>query len=246
MNIEQALPNAPAFAGSRTGGSSSNHSLARVHRRIHVLLADQKGMIRDALCSLVGSMPDVTLVSSATSGPEALRSAANLRPDVVIIEFPKPPNAGASLIAELKRQRPELRVIVLTIHRDEQLLETALRAGADAYVLKQDTSDELSNALASVLAGKTHVSSSMAGRATRGSRRGGADSTAKTAAGITPRERQVIRLIAQGHRTREIAVLLSLSHKTVEKHRTSIMRKIGVRNASAVAAYAMAHGFADD
>ena len=246
MNIEQALPNAPAFAASRTGGSSSDHSHARVRRGIHVLLADEKGMIRDALCSLVRSMPDVALVSSATSGPEALRSAANLRPDVVIIEFPRPPDAGASFIAELKRQRPETRVIVLTTHREEQLLESALRAGADGYVLKKDTSDELSKALASVLAGGTHLSSSMAGRTIRGTRRRGADTTSQTASGITPRERQVIRMIAQGHRTREIAVLLSLSHKTVEKHRTSIMRKLGLRNASAVAAYAMSHGFADD
>jgi len=219
-----------------------------LRRRIHVLVADEQGMIRDALCALLGSLPEIARVNSAPTGPDVLRSAASLRPDLVTLEFPKPLESGATLIAALKRQRPEMRVLVLTFHAEAHLVQAALRAGADGYVLKKDSLGELSAALGSVVAGKTYVSPAIAGRVISGAWHGAqpADRRAVSATDLTYRERQVIRLIAQGHRTREIAHLLSLSHKTIEKHRAGIMRKLGLRNASAVAAYAITHGLAGD
>jgi DNA-binding NarL/FixJ family response regulator len=242
----RAPSNAAAHPGSRAAGARSESARGRQRRRLHVLIGDEQGMIRDALCALLGAMPEVTRVSAEQTGPELLRSAASLRPDLVIIEFPRPLEGGAALIAVLKRQQPDLRVMVLTFHPDAHLVDAAMRAGADAYLLKRDTMVELSNALGSVLAGKTYLSPGLAGRVVRGVWHAGLPDEPQKQAGseLTYRELQVIRLIAQGHRTREIAQLLSLSHKTIEKHRASIMRKLGLRNASAVAAYATTHGLA--
>lgn len=238
----RALANAAAHPGTRAAGARSDSARGRQRRRLHVLVADEQGMIRDALCALLGAMPEVARVSAEQTGPEVLRSAATLRPDVVIIEFPKPIESGAGLIAMLKRQQPGPRVVVLTFHPDGHLVDAAMRAGADAYLLKRDTLNELSNALGSVLAGSTYLSPGLAGRIVRGVWHPAAPGANKAAVDLTFRELQVIRLIAQGHRTREIAQSLSLSHKTIEKHRASIMRKLGLRNASAVAAYATTHG----
>jgi len=204
-------------------------------------------MIRDAVCALLDSMPGITQVSSVANGPEALSSITSLRPDVVMLEFPQPPNSAVALIAGMKREWPETRIIVLTFHKEEHQIEAVMRAGADGYVLKRDTRVELSDALDSVFAGKVYLTPSISDRVMRGSTRGAVrgDQRRGAASDITQRERQVIRLIAAGHRTREIAQLLSVSHKTVEKHRSSIMRKLGLPNASAVAAFAIAHGLAD-
>src|SRR6185295_17586107 len=99
MNIRLAVPIASAHSGSRSGSSRADPARVRLRRRLHVLVADEQGMIRDALCALLGALPEVARVSAALTGPEVLRGAASLRPDVVIIEFPKPVEGGAALIA---------------------------------------------------------------------------------------------------------------------------------------------------
>jgi DNA-binding NarL/FixJ family response regulator len=214
---------------------------------VHVLVVDEKGIMRDALCHLLGSFPDVSFVSGAPLSADALRSAASLRPDVVFLDFPPATQAGMRLIASLRSERPSVRIIVLTALKDAPLVESALRAGADGYLLKTDSLDELRGALASVIAGQQYVSPSVSSpdaRVRPSSARSG-NARQRAAPELTERELQVIRLIASGHRTREIAQVLSLSHKTIEKHRTGLMRKLGLRNASAVTAYAIAHGLAE-
>jgi DNA-binding NarL/FixJ family response regulator len=214
-----------------------------------VLVVDEKGVMRDGLCTLLTVIPELEVVGSAAIGIEAVRIAASLRADVVIIDFPETTLAGPKLITTLKTQLPDIHVVVLTFHQEDHLIEAALRAGADGYVLKTDSRDDLFDALTSVAAGKSFVSPAISRRIVRGyvaATGSGRKRGAPPAADLTDRERQVMRLISAGHRTREIAQILSLSHKTIEKHRTSLMRKLGLRNASAVAAYAIAHGFADD
>ena len=248
MMLEQAFPKAPFPPDSRSKAARSEPGPApRARARTRLLVVDDKGVMRDGLCALLTYMPEVEVVGSASIGSEALRSAAALQPDVVIIDFPQTALNGPQLITSLKTELPLVRVVVLTFHREDHLIEGALRAGADGYVLKTDSRDELFNAVTSVAAGKGFISPSLYGRVVRayvGSPTGERPRGHSPAA-LTERERQVIRLIAEGHRTREIAQLLSLSHKTIEKHRTSLMRKLGLRNASAVAAYAIAHGFTD-
>ncbi len=219
---------------------------ARIGRRIRVLVVDEQGIVRDALCALLAVMPGVQIAGSASIGIEAVHSATSLRPDLVILDFPRTTLAGPQLLRTFKTALPEVRLIVLTYYNEDHLIEAALRSGADGYVLKTDSRDELFGAVTDVAQGKGFISHSISRRVARDcvpapdSGRG----TVRTMTELTKRERQVIRLIAAGHRTREIAKLLSLSHKTIEKHRTQLMRKLALRNASAVAAYAIAHGFA--
>ena len=248
MIIEQASAKTSWRHESRSPGARSEPAPARDRGRIRVLVVDEKGIMRDGLCALLAVMPDVEIVGSVSIGSEAARSVANLRPAVIVIDFPPLPLKGPKLIAALKAQSPDAHVVMLSFHREGRLIEAALHAGAEGYVLKTDRRDDLFDAVLSVAAGKRFLSPSIRGRVTRSDAR--APATERTAApstvDLTDRERQVIRLITAGRRTREIAQALSLSHKTIEKHRASLMRKLGLRNASAVAAYAIAHGLAEE
>ncbi|TLY69175.1 MAG: response regulator transcription factor [Gammaproteobacteria bacterium] len=211
-------------------------------RKTRVLVADEAGIMRDGLCALLQS-DDALEVVAATG--EALQTLTSAQPDVVIVDFATDLKSGPETIEHLKRRWPEVRVLVLTVRRDETFIETALRAGADGYVLKTDSRAELFNAVHRVASGKGYISPSALDRmvtayAKTADRLPGHP---RPAGALTSREQEVITLIAKGYRTREMAQLMSLSHKTVEKHRTNLMRKLGLRSAAAVAAYAITHGF---
>ena len=248
MIQEQASAKTSWRHESRTHGARSEPVPARGRGRIRVLVVDEKGIMRDGLCALLAVMPDVEIVGSVAIGLEAARSAASLRPTVIVIDFPPLPLKGPKLIAALRTQAPEAHILVLSFNRENRLVEAALQAGAEGYVLKSDHRDDLFDAVLSVAAGKRFLSPSVRGRVIRDDGKPfDTERTFKSVnAELTGRERQVIRLIAAGRRTREIAADLSLSHKTIEKHRASLMRKLGLRNASAVAAYAIAHGLAEE
>jgi len=211
-----------------------------------VFLVDEKGLMRDGLCALIGENGDFEIVGIESTVGDALRNAASIQAEVFVVDFAQAGTLGPDLVADIKIRLPGARVLILTFGRDDQLIDSALRAGADGYVLKNDSCNEFFTALRSVAAGKAFISPSICDRVVKGYvRTRPKDRVAKTQANeLTERERQVIRLIAAGHRTREIAQLLSLSHKTIEKHRTNLMRKLHLRNASAVAAYAIARGLA--
>jgi two-component system, NarL family, response regulator NreC len=250
MLANSAPAKPPSLTGSRSPGARSEPSPARDRRRIRVLVVDEKGIMRDGLCALLAVMPDIEIVGSVSLGADVTRSVASLRPSVILIDFPPLPLKGPKLIATLKTHAPEARVVILSFRREDRLIEAALRAGADAYVLKSDHRDDLFDAVLSVTTGKRFLSPSIRARVIRGDgpapTPGDERSHTPPTVDLTDRERQVIRLIAEGRRTREIAQTLSLSHKTIEKHRANLMRKLGLRNASAVAAYAIAHGLAEE
>jgi DNA-binding NarL/FixJ family response regulator len=247
MIIEQASAKTSGRHESRLPGARGESVPARERRRIRVLVVDEKGIMRDGLCALLAVMPDVEIVGSVSIGTDAARSVASLRPAVILMDFPSLPLKGPKLISTLKAQAPEAHVVVLSFHRESRLIEAALRAGAEGYVLKSDHRDDLFEAVSSAAAGKRFLSPSIRGRVIRTDGQApDAGRSAPATVELTDRERQVIGMIAAGRRTREIAQTLSLSHKTIEKHRASLMRKLGLRNASAVAAYAIAHGLAEE
>jgi DNA-binding NarL/FixJ family response regulator len=214
---------------------------------VRIVIADESGMMRDGLCALLGSTPEFEIVGTGASTAEALQSASGTRPDLIVADLARIEPAGERAIARFKTHLPDVRVLVLTSRQDDGFVDEALRAGADGYLLKHESCNELFAALRSVAAGKQFVSAALGGRREAGVAAHHApaqESSTSPAIELTDREREVIRLIAAGHRTREMAKMLSLSPKTIEKHRTSLMRKLGLRNASAVAAYAIAHGIA--
>lgn len=199
-------------------------------------------MLRDGLCALING-EDGLVLAGVIGGAAELRSLVLAeRPDVVVAELPE--EGGADEIVSIARDRwSAVPILMLTFRRDDPSVEAALRAGADGYLLKTDSRAELLKALDSVAEGRRYMSPAIFAQAATGlaaepavPKRAGSD-------GLSEREREVMRLIAQGLRTREIADRLALSHKTVEKHRTNLMRKLGVRTAAAVAAYAITNGY---
>jgi len=215
-------------------------------RKTRVLVADEAGILRDGLCALLQSDDALEVVAATAIQREALQTLTIDQPDVAIVDFAMDLRSGPETIAHLKRRWPEVRVLVLTVRRDETFIETALRAGADGYVLKSDSRAELFNAVHRIAAGKGYISPSALDRMVTAYARTSErlPGRLRPAGALTSREQEVITLIAKGYRTREMAQLMSLSHKTVEKHRTNLMRKLGLRSAAAVAAYAITHGFA--
>lgn len=219
-----------------------------------IVVADDHGIMRDGLCALINGEPDLKVIGTATNGREAIRAAEVLKPDLVMMDMSMPLTNGPEAIAHIKRRTPEQRILVLTFHTDDQHIHSALRAGADGYVLKDDSRLEMLTAVRAVLNGKSFLSPAICDRVVNGylSGAGGGGGPNVRPAGtqssvgseiLSQREREVIKLIAEGYRTREIATFLSLSHKTVEKHRSNLMRKLNLRSAAAVTAYAIANGF---
>jgi two-component system response regulator NreC len=211
--------------------------------RTQILLLDEAGILRDGLCALLQSEKGIEVIAVAGSRREAMLALTAFRPQLLIMDFSVTLKTDPQTIAHLKRRWPQLRVLVLTLRRDEQLIEAALNAGADGYVLKNESRDELFTAVQRLSAGGTYVSPPALERVmnahARTAERGG---PGQPQSALTNREQEVIALIARGYRTREMAQLMSLSHKTVEKHRTNLMRKLGLRSAAAVAAYAITNG----
>jgi two-component system response regulator NreC len=215
-----------------------------MRRKTDILIIDSEGLTRDGLCALLAREEGLRVGAAFASAREALRSRPDSAPDVAIIDFSLAMKTGPQTLLHLKRRWPQLAVLVLSGNRDGQTIEAARRAGADGYVLRNDQRVELFNALRALAQKKHYISTSVlelaAPRAANGApHRRGTDGAGM----LTNREQEVVALIAEGYRTREMAQLLSLSHKTVERHRTNLMRKLGVRSATGVVAYAITHGY---
>jgi DNA-binding NarL/FixJ family response regulator len=230
------------MAAAPTGASAQT---APERRKTRVLVVDEAGIMRDGLCALLQSDDALEVVAATASRREAVQNLTVAQPDVIIIDFAADLKSGPETIVHLKGRWADVRVLVLTVRRDEAFIEAALRAGADGYVLKTDSRAELFNAVHRIASGKSYISPSALDRmVTAYAKNSDRPGRTRGSSALTSREQEVITLIAKGYRTREMAELMSLSHKTVEKHRTNLMRKLGLRSAAAVAAYAITHGFA--
>jgi len=203
--------------------------------------------MRNGLEAMLAHDPAYEVVGVAADGMTAIRSVAKLQPDIVLMDLTMPRTSGMDAIVQIKRQHPDVKIVALTFHKEEKYIHATLEAGADAYVLKDDSRTELFNALASVATGNNYLSPSIVDKVVAGYLSGGDTSTAKPSWEVlTRREREVIKLIAEGKRTKEIAEYLSLSPKTIEKHRTNLMRKLDLHNVSEVTVYAIKNGFVTD
>lgn len=216
-----------------------------MRRKTHVLVVDDEGITRDGLCALLQREKALHLDGAFASAREAVRSRGELRPNVVIIDLPVAMKTGPQTIAHVKRRWPEARVLALSVRSEGRVIEAARRAGADGFVLRNDEREELFAAIHTLASGGHHISKSVLEPRTRHARRPAPLAARRSDAVpmLTNREQEVVILIAEGYRTREMAQLLSVSHKTVERHRTNLMRKLGVRSATGVVAYALTHGY---
>ena len=210
-----------------------------------ILLAEDHAILRDGLRILLASEPDLEVVGEADDGQKAVHQSNVLQPDLVLMDLSMPRMNGTEAIAGIKRRHPDIKILALTVHKSEEYVRAALDAGADGYVLKDDSRQELLTAIRSVLAGKSYLSPGVCGKVVTGYLgRGAADPQARGGPWdtLTEREREVVKLVAEGYKNREIAAFLSVSIKTVEKHRSNLMRKLDLHNASALTAYAIENG----
>lgn len=217
-------------------------------KKVHnILIVDDHALMRNGLEAMLASEPDYEVVGVAADGMTAIRSVAQLQPDIILMDLTMPRTSGMDAIVQIKRQHPHIKIVALTFHKEDKYIHATLEAGADAYVLKDDSRTELFNALANVATGNNYLSPSIVDKVVAGYLSGGDSTSAKPSWEVlTRREREVIKLIAEGKRTKEIAEYLSLSPKTIEKHRTNLMRKLDLHNVSEVTVYAIKNGFVTD
>ena len=211
-----------------------------------IVIVEDHRILREGLRALLNARPEFQVVGEAGDGLEAVRCIQTLTPDLVLMDISMPKMSGLDAIREIKKQRPETKIITLTVHRTEEYILATLDAGADGYLLKDASHDELLMALESVLEGKRYLSPGVSEKVIEGYLEG--KKTIKTRSSwdtLTQREREILKLIAEGHRNKEIADYLCVSLKTVEKHRANLMKKLGLHNAAALTAFAMERGLLD-
>jgi DNA-binding NarL/FixJ family response regulator len=195
------------------------------------------------LRALLSDGDSIEIVAEAEDGIEAIHCVERYKPDLLLLDLSMPRMGGISVIKDIKSRFPEIKILALTIHESEDYILEAFRSGANGYCLKDASHKELVNAIDSVLAGKTYLSPGVSEKVLEGyleDRR-----TMKTQSSwdvVTQREREVLKLVGEGYKNKEIAQCLCVSVKTVEKHRSNIMRKLDIHTASAMTAYAIEKG----
>ena len=208
-----------------------------------IVIAEDHTILREGLKSLLSSHPDLKIVGEAGDGLEAIRCVQNHSPDMILLDLSMPKMTGLDAIKEIKRINAATKIIVLTVHRTEEYILAALQAGADGYVLKDAHSAELLTAIRHVLDGRRYLSPSISGTIIDGLLQGKKASTIRSAWDtLTQRDREILKLIAEGHKNKEIADLLCISLKTVEKHRANLMQKLDLHNVASLTALAAEKG----
>ena len=208
-----------------------------------VFIVEDHTLLRAGLRSLLTQDQELEIVGEADNGRDAIRAIGTLVPDLVLMDISMPGMNGIEAMLDIKRRNPEIRILILTIHKTEEYIHESLRAGADGYILKDATQDELRVAIRSVLGGKTYLSPDISGKVIHGFLgTGKTPSSASNWDTLTHREREVLKLIAEGHPNKYIADYLCLSIKTVEKHRSNLMKKLDLHNASTLTSYAIEKG----
>lgn len=206
----------------------------------NIVLAEDHRLLREGLKALLQAEKDLMVIGEAENGLEAIRCVEKYAPDLILLDLSMPKMSGISVIKEIKSRFPEVRILALTIHESDQYVLEAFQSGADGYCLKDASRDELLIAIKSVLNGKTYISPGISEGVMVGYLEGKKTIKGSTVwDNITQREKDVLKLIGEGYRNKEIADILNISVKTVEKHRANIMKKLDLHNVSSLTAYAI-------
>jgi DNA-binding NarL/FixJ family response regulator len=207
-----------------------------------ILLADDHAVLRAGLAALLNARPDMLVVGEAADGADILALAADLQPDLILLDLSMPRLGGLEALPLLRQKTPQSRILILTMHDDESYLRQALKTGASGYVLKKAADVELIAAIQAVMRGDVYVHPAMI-RALLPDMPPDTQATAQNDwQALSDREQDVLRLVALGHTSREIADQLSLSVKTVETYRARGMEKLGLSNRAALVRFALAQG----
>ncbi len=236
--------------------SDETHSVASVQNdgaqrsttpKIRVLLADDHTILRAGLRMMIDAQPDIEVVGEASDGRQALAEAQRLQPDIVLMDITMPEMNGIEATRQIKRALDSTRVLILTMHENEEYLFQVLRAGASGYILKEAAGAELISASRIVCSGRFYMSPSaqsmMVGDYLQRVRSG---EERDSYSALTEREREILKLVAEGHTNNQIAERLVISPKTVDTHRTHIMDKLNLHSRAELVKYAMRRGLLED
>jgi two-component system response regulator NreC len=212
-------------------------------RKIRIVLADDHKLMRSGLRVLLEQQPDLTVVGEASDGRDAVALVASQRPDVLVMDIGMPSLNGIAAAAQITHRHPEVSIVMLSMHSDESYVLRALKAGAKAYLLKDSAEADLIRAVHAVAEGKSFfspaVSKVLLDDYVRKLKRSGTEDPYDL---LTPREREILQLVAEGKSNKEIAQLLNLSVYTVETHRSNTMEKLNLRGVPELILYAVRKG----
>jgi RNA polymerase sigma factor (sigma-70 family) len=204
-----------------------------------VLLVDDHALVRAGIRALIGMIAGVEVVGEAGDGDEAMHLIAELLPDIVLLDITMPEMNGLTVLAEITNRFPEVRVIILTMHEAREYAIQALRAGAAGFIPKSAASSELKEAIDTVMRGKTYVSTQTAQLGLSALERSLRDERLDK---LTPRQREILLLIAGGKSTKQIAQALNISVKTVESHRAQLMERLNIHDVAGLVHFAIKAG----
>jgi DNA-binding NarL/FixJ family response regulator len=209
-----------------------------------ILLVDDHRMVRQGLRTLLGQQPDLEVIGEAADGREAVTQARLLRPDVIVMDIAMPELNGVEATRLMLSEFPSTRIVILSMYADRRFVAEVLRAGALGYVLKDGAFEELALAIRTIREGKTYLSPSVAGLVVEELVRQSPSPGPAPLEALTPRERQVLTLLAEGKRPREIAQELAISVKTAEVHKQNLMNKLELHTAAELTRFAIREGLA--
>jgi DNA-binding NarL/FixJ family response regulator len=210
-----------------------------------ILLADDHAMVRRGLRLVIDAEPDLEVTAEAGDGAEAVEIALAERPHLAILDVSMPRLTGLQAAQELSRRLPELRILMLSMHDNERYFFEALRAGASGYVLKASADRDLVEACRATMRGEPFLYPKAASALIRDHLAGLRDGQPPGRDPLTPRESEIVKLVAEGHTTREIAATLVISEKTVERHRANVLDKLGMRDRVELTRYAIRTGLVE-
>jgi len=209
---------------------------------MRVLVADDHGIVRAGIRLLLERQPDIEVVAEATDGVQAVEQALAMRPDLCILDVGMPRMTGLQAAREIRANLPDARVLILSMHDDAHYLFEALKAGASGYVLKREADQDLVGAVRAVGGGEAFLTNAAERSIIRGWMEDGAEGPAIP---LTPREEEVVKLIAEAYTNSQIAQILHLAEKTVESHRANLLRKLGMRDRVQLVRYAIRRGLVE-
>jgi DNA-binding NarL/FixJ family response regulator len=207
--------------------------------KIRILLADDHTILRDGIRALLADEPDMVVVGEAEDGHTAVKLAGELEPDIVLMDIAMPLLNGLEATRQIKHNRPQIKLLILTMHDDEEYIRQVLAAGALGYVLKYAAANELLGAIRAVHQGEAVLSPAITRLVIEDYLRWADIQPEQTANDLTPREREVLQLIAEGYTNKQIADILCISIKTVQAHRTNMMQKLDLHDRGELIKYAI-------
>ncbi len=206
---------------------------------IRIVVADDHNLVRGGICALLKNETDLVVVGEAKNGREAIQAVQDVKPDVVLMDISMPEMNGLEATCRIRSEFPKVKVLCLSMHKEDDIVASALEMGAAGYLVKDCCREELVRAIRTVAAHQTYISPSVAAQVVERLR---ACPGKQPISMLTSREREVLQLLAEGYSTKKIASLLRLSIKTIASHREHLMQKLGIANVAGLTKFAIQHG----